>query len=90
MLRAGGFWVLSGPPINFQERWQEWNSTEEKGKADLAVLQGLLSRLCFQLVAMQGDMAVWQKPTTNECYLKRPATMQPPICDDGISPDTAW
>ncbi|TKY70121.1 Methyltransferase PMT20 [Spatholobus suberectus] len=30
ILRPGGFWVLSGPPVNYERRWRGWNTTKAK------------------------------------------------------------
>ncbi|KAJ7528246.1 hypothetical protein O6H91_16G091300 [Diphasiastrum complanatum] len=90
VLRPGGFWVLSGPPINYQVHWKGWESTEETQKANLDAIQDLLSRMCYSQYAMEGDIAVWQKPVENSCYENREPLTLPPICDDSIEPDAAW
>lgn len=30
VLRPGGFWVLSGPPVNYEVQWKGWESIVEK------------------------------------------------------------
>lgn len=35
-------------------------------------------------------VAVFQKPTDNECYLSRPEGTIPPMCPDDDSADKAW
>lgn len=61
-----------------------------------AAVSSLAERMCWQQVAkvVNTDMgigvAVWQKPTTNECYDDRhPATL-PPMCPPADNPDAAW
>ncbi|KAH7281048.1 hypothetical protein KP509_36G027200 [Ceratopteris richardii] len=90
VLRPGGFWVLSGPPVNYQVHWKGWESTEEKQRADLEKIQDLLHRMCYKRYAMKGDIAVWQKPIDDTCYNERSEETEPPICDDSIDPDAAW
>ncbi|KAH7443577.1 hypothetical protein KP509_02G040600 [Ceratopteris richardii] len=90
VLRPGGFWVLSGPPINYEVNWKGWASTEEKQRTDLEKLQGLLERMCYKQYAMEGDIAVWQKPIDSTCYYERSQETVPPLCDDSIDPDAAW
>ncbi|XP_024372728.1 probable methyltransferase PMT21 [Physcomitrium patens] len=90
ILRPGGFWVLSGPPINYQTWWKGWESTEEKEKALLDKIEDLVKRMCWTKYAMKGDLAVWQKPFDNSCYDERPEETYPPVCDDAIEPDAAW
>ncbi|MCO5586645.1 hypothetical protein L7F22_040586 [Adiantum nelumboides] len=90
VLRPGGLWVLSGPPVNYQTHWKGWESTEEKQKADLEKIQDLLERMCYKQYAMKGDIAVWQKPIDDTCYNERVEETVPPLCDDSINPDAAW
>ncbi|GAA0152066.1 methyltransferase [Lithospermum erythrorhizon] len=91
ILRPGGFWVLSGPPINYENHWRGWNTTIEDQKADFDKLQELLTSMCFKLFKKKDDIAVWQKLSSNECYnkLDNPDSY-PPKCDDGTEPDSAW
>ncbi|KAH7425427.1 hypothetical protein KP509_11G053400 [Ceratopteris richardii] len=90
VLRPGGFWVLSGPPVNYENHWKGWDTTEEKEKQDLEKIQDLLESMCYKQYAMKGDIAVWQKPLDDTCYSGRSEDAVPPICDDSINPDAAW
>jgi len=90
VLRPGGFWVLSGPPVNYQTYWKGWETTEEKEKALLDKIEALLANMCYKRYAMKGDFAVWQKPYDNSCYEERKPETYPPVCDDAIEPDAAW
>ncbi|KAK6947316.1 putative S-adenosyl-L-methionine-dependent methyltransferase [Dillenia turbinata] len=92
VLRPGGFWVLSGPPVNYEHRWKGWNTTVEEQRTDYEKLQELLTSMCFKLYNKKDDIAVWQKSSDNGCYdkqLKDP-DVYPPKCDDGTEPDAAW
>ena len=90
VLRPGGFWVLSGPPINYEAHWRGWDTTEEKERADLNKLQDLLQRMCYTQYDMKGEIAVWQKPVDGSCYDNREEDTVPPFCDDSINPDASW
>ncbi|KAL0407984.1 UNVERIFIED_CONTAM: putative methyltransferase PMT20 [Sesamum radiatum] len=91
ILRPGGFWVLSGPPVNYERRWRGWNTTIEVQRADYEKLQDLLTSMCFELYNKKGDIAVWQKLSDKSCYKKLEAPdYYPPKCDDGNEPDSAW
>ncbi|GBG62280.1 hypothetical protein CBR_g29888 [Chara braunii] len=92
ILRPGGFWVLSGPPVNYQQRWRGWETTEEEQRQDLEKLRDTMKSLCFTLYKLEGDFAIWQKPTTNECHnQKKQDGSQPAICDTEAYPaDDAW
>ncbi|KAL8112781.1 hypothetical protein AgCh_020183 [Apium graveolens] len=91
ILRPGGFWVLSGPPVNYENRWRGWNTTIEDQKSDYEKLQELLTTMCFKLFNKKDDIAVWQKSSDNNCYKQLDSVdIYPPKCDDGTEPDSAW
>eukprot|EP01018_Ginkgo_biloba_P003200 Gb_21032 [translate_table: standard] len=90
VLRRGGFWVLSGPPVNYENRWHGWNTTIEEQKASFDALQNLLTNMCYKLYNKKDDIAVWQKALDSNCYDSRDKTVYPPKCDDSIEPDAAW
>ncbi|KAF3643662.1 putative methyltransferase PMT21 [Capsicum annuum] len=91
ILRPGGFWVLSGPPVNYQRGWRGWNTTIEEQKSDYDKLQELLTSMCFKLFNKKDDIAVWQKLSDNSCYKKLDnPDSYPSKCDDGTEPDSAW
>ncbi|KAG6504023.1 probable methyltransferase PMT21 isoform X1 [Zingiber officinale] len=90
ILRPGGFWVLSGPPINYENRWRGWNTTIEEQKEEFDKLKKLLTSMCFKLYNKKDDIAVWQKSTDNSCYDKLTVSSYPPKCDDNVDPDSAW
>ncbi|XP_051129627.1 probable methyltransferase PMT20 [Andrographis paniculata] len=91
ILRPEGFWVLSGPPINYKRRWKGWNTTIEEQRSNYEKLQDLLTSMCFKLYNSKGDIAVWQKLSDNDCYKKLEAPDHyPSPCNDGTEPDSAW
>lgn len=61
----------------------------------LAEMSALTQAMCWKLVTIQKDKlnsvgaAVYQKPTTNDCYQKR-KHKQPPMCKDDDDPNAAW
>ncbi|KAJ0774785.1 putative S-adenosyl-L-methionine-dependent methyltransferase [Helianthus annuus] len=91
ILRPGGFWVLSGPPINYEKQWRGWDTTIKEQKTNYEKLQELLTSMCFKLYNKKDDIAVWQKSSNISCYkqLDTPNNY-PPICDDAIEPDSGW
>ncbi|VAH17644.1 unnamed protein product [Triticum turgidum subsp. durum] len=90
VLRPGGFWVLSGPPINYENRWHGWNTTVEAQKADFDRLKKMLASMCFRLYNKKGDIAVWQKSLDAGCYDKLTPVTTPAKCDDSVDADAAW
>ncbi|XP_048618923.1 probable methyltransferase PMT21 isoform X2 [Brassica napus] len=92
ILRPGGFWVLSGPPVNYENRWKGWDTTVEAQRSNYEKLQDLLTSMCFKMYAKKDDIAVWQKSSDNTCYnkLSNDPDAYPPKCDDSLEPDSAW
>ncbi|CAN8290451.1 unnamed protein product [Cochlearia groenlandica] len=92
IVRPGGFWVLSGPPVNYKRRWRGWNTTMEDQKSDYDKLQSLLTSMCFKKYAQKDDIAVWQKLPDKSCYdeISKNTDAYLPKCDDSIEPDSAW
>ncbi|KAH9289255.1 hypothetical protein KI387_033372, partial [Taxus chinensis] len=90
VLRPGGYWILSGPPINWQSRHEGWNRTVESLNQEQRTIEDLATRLCWKKVAEKGDLAVWQKPTNHiHCIQKRRIFKVHPFCHRGNA-DMAW
>eukprot|EP00244_Chara_vulgaris_P013459 TRINITY_DN769_c0_g1_i1.p1 TRINITY_DN769_c0_g1~~TRINITY_DN769_c0_g1_i1.p1 ORF type:complete len:603 (+),score=95.09 TRINITY_DN769_c0_g1_i1:436-2244(+) len=90
VLRPGGFWVLSGPPINYEHMWNSWNSTFEDEKRVEDGLRSLLDRMGYKLYQKEGDFAIWRKPLDSKSYKARDPDALPAVCDDAYGPDEAW
>jgi len=78
ILRPGGYFVLSGPPVNWPGKQREYE-----------ILQELITKkLCYTLVSITENTGIWQKPTNASCYIAR-QEQTPPICEDE-DPNKAW
>ncbi|XP_075489180.1 putative pectin methyltransferase QUA3 isoform X1 [Primulina tabacum] len=78
LLRPGGNLVISGPPV----RW----SKEEKEWADL---QAVARSLCYELIIVNGNTAIWKKPTDSLCPLNK-NKFGINICNVSDNPNLAW
>lgn len=78
LLRPGGYFVLSGPPVNFQGKEKEYESLQEL----------IAEKMCYSVVATKDKTAVWQKPTSTTCHLSREKQI-PPFCAEDDA-DNAW
>ncbi|KAF8028120.1 hypothetical protein BT93_E0892 [Corymbia citriodora subsp. variegata] len=90
VLRPGGYWILSGPPIRWRKYWRGWERTQEDLKQEQDSIEDVAKRLCWKKVIEKNDLAIWQKPINHvECVKSRNVYKTPHICkaDD---PDTAW
>uniref|UniRef100_A0A0C9RLG6 Methyltransferase n=1 Tax=Wollemia nobilis TaxID=56998 RepID=A0A0C9RLG6_9CONI len=78
LLRPGGYFVISGPPVLWLKQEKEW-----------ADLQDFARMLCYELVTVDGNTAIWKKPSNDSCsaLLRGPA---PDLCDEHDDLDVAW
>lgn len=91
ILRPGGYWILSGPPINWKTYWKGWDRTEEDLQAEQSAIEAVARSLCWKKLKEKGDIAIWQKPTNhNHCKLNRKVIKSPPFCPANQDSDKAW
>lgn len=90
ILRPGGYWILSGPPINWEAHWKGWNRTREDLSSEQSTIEAIAKSLCWKKLKQKGDIAVWQKPTNHvHCKKNRRVFKKPRFCD-APDPDQAW
>ncbi|KAK9218958.1 hypothetical protein WN943_007597 [Citrus x changshan-huyou] len=86
VLRPGGYFVWSATPV-YQKLPEDvgiWKAMTE-----------LTKLMCWDLKAIKRDKlnavgaAIFRKPTSNECYNKRPQN-EPPLCADSDDANAAW
>ncbi|KAK1355452.1 Methyltransferase [Heracleum sosnowskyi] len=86
ILRPGGYWVLSGPPIRWKKYWRGWERTKENLKKEQDTIEDIAKRMCWTKLEERGDIAVWQKPVNHiECVKKK----KPHLCKSENA-DAAW
>ncbi|CDP08881.1 unnamed protein product [Coffea canephora] len=90
ILRPGGYWVLSGPPINWESHWKGWNRTAQDLKKEQDGIENVARSLCWKKLVQKNDLAIWQKPSNHiHCKIYRKAFKKPPFCQ-AQDPDKAW
>uniref|UniRef100_A0A9I9CQF5 Methyltransferase n=1 Tax=Cucumis melo TaxID=3656 RepID=A0A9I9CQF5_CUCME len=62
VLRPGGYWILSGPPINWKKHWKGWERTKEDLNSEQLAIEKVAKSLCWTKLVEDGDIAIWQKP----------------------------
>ncbi|RZC11356.1 putative methyltransferase PMT14 isoform F [Glycine soja] len=73
VLRPGGYWILSGPPINWKTYYQTWKRSKEDLKAEQTKLEELAESLCWEKKYEKGDIAIWRKKiNAKSCKRKSP------------------
>ncbi|KAG9150811.1 hypothetical protein Leryth_002963 [Lithospermum erythrorhizon] len=86
LLRPGGYFVWSATPVyqKLDEDVEIWEAMKKLTKA-----------MCWEVVSITKDtvnqvgIAIYHKPTSNECYEQREQN-DPPLCSESDDPDAAW
>eukprot|EP00252_Welwitschia_mirabilis_P017018 TRINITY_DN37847_c0_g1_i1.p1 TRINITY_DN37847_c0_g1~~TRINITY_DN37847_c0_g1_i1.p1 ORF type:complete len:393 (-),score=65.37 TRINITY_DN37847_c0_g1_i1:180-1214(-) len=90
VLRPGGYWVLSGPPINWKKHHKGWGRTAESLRREQNSIEEFARRLCWKKIAEKDDIAIWQKATNHiHCVQNRRVFKYPSMCPEG-NEDAAW
>ncbi|XP_031502330.1 probable methyltransferase PMT8 [Nymphaea colorata] len=81
LLRPGGYFAYSSPEAYAQDEedlriWKE--------------MSALVERMCWKIAAKRDQTVIWQKPLTNDCYMKRAPGTRPLLCKSDDDPDAVW
>ncbi|KAK9060901.1 hypothetical protein SSX86_018081 [Deinandra increscens subsp. villosa] len=90
VLRPGGYWILSGPPINWQRHWKGWQRTKADLNEEQTGIENVAKSLCWRKIAQKGDLAIWQKPINHLNCKTNPKSNQTPRFCPTRNPDSAW
>jgi len=91
VLRPGGYWILSGPPIRWKKYWKGWERSQEDLNAEQTRIENVAKSLCWDKVVEKGDIAIWRKPLNHmNCKRTRKLNPSPPLCPASQDPDHAW
>ncbi|KAF7002950.1 hypothetical protein CFC21_018350 [Triticum aestivum] len=78
LLRPGGYLIISGPPVQWKKQEKEWGE-----------LQAMARSLCYNLVTVDGNTAIWKKPSQAAC-LPNQNQFGLDLCSTDDDPDEAW
>ncbi|KAL6005608.1 hypothetical protein ACLOJK_006178 [Asimina triloba] len=78
LLRPGGYLVISGPPVQWHKQEKEW-----------ADLQAAAQALCYEMITVDGNTAVWKKPSGYSC-LPNHNEAGFHVCTEDDDPSDAW
>ncbi|XP_050221191.1 probable methyltransferase PMT15 [Mercurialis annua] len=91
VLRPGGYWILSGPPIRWKKYWKGWERTRDDLNDEQTKIENVAKSLCWTKLVEKDDIAIWQKPLNHfNCKSNRKITKNPPFCLPHQDPDRAW
>ncbi|XP_027080060.1 probable methyltransferase PMT14 [Coffea arabica] len=85
VLRPGGYWILSGPPINWKTYYQTWKRSKEDLKAEQTRIEKLAELLCWEKKYEKGDVAIFRKKINSRSCGRKSANM----CESGDA-DDVW
>lgn len=66
VLRPGGYWVLSGPPINWKTNYKAWQRPMEDLQDEQNKIEDIAKLLCWEKKSESGEIAIWQKTMDTE------------------------
>lgn len=90
VLRPGGYWILSGPPINWRRYWKGWERTKEDLNVEQNGIESIVKRLCWKKLVEKDDIAIWQKPINHfNCKRETKLAQNTNFCPDKDA-DKAW
>ncbi|XP_047340678.1 probable methyltransferase PMT17 [Impatiens glandulifera] len=90
VLRPGGYWILSGPPIRWKSYWQGWDRTKDDLKQEQDEIEEIVMRLCWKKVIEKKDFAIYQKPINHlDCPNSGNEDQTLQMCKSG-NPDESW
>lgn len=76
VLRPGGYWVLSGPPINWKTYYMTWKRSEAELQKEQKRIEELADLLCWEKQYEKGDIAIWKKSINdNSCKRKNDSSV---------------
>ncbi|KAL2492941.1 putative methyltransferase PMT2 [Abeliophyllum distichum] len=76
VLRPGGYWILSGPPINWRNNYQAWERPKEELEQEQKKIEEIAKLLCWEKTHEKGEIAIWRKRINNmDCKERDTATM---------------
>ncbi|XP_022736814.1 probable methyltransferase PMT2 [Durio zibethinus] len=87
VLRPGGYWVLSGPPINWRNNYQAWQRPREELEEEQRKIEETAKLLCWEKKHEMGEISVWRKRTNyDSCHQQ---DTKPTLCESR-NPDDVW
>ncbi|KAL3645275.1 hypothetical protein CASFOL_010455 [Castilleja foliolosa] len=90
VLRPGGYWILSGPPINWKKHSKGWQRSTDDLNAEQMQIENVTRSLCWKKLVEKNDIAIWRKPANHlKCKKFKTVVKSPAFCPAN-NPDKAW
>lgn len=79
VLRPGGYWILSGPPINWRTDYKTWQQPKEELEEEQRMIEEIAELLCWEKKYEKGEIAIWRKRVNSEYCSERDSRVT--LCD---------
>ncbi|CAM0884144.1 unnamed protein product [Alopecurus aequalis] len=90
LLRPGGYWVMSAPPISWKSPCKGLNQPTKNHDGERLAMKDIANKLCWEKVSDKGAVSVWRKPTGHlHCAQEAKLWRSPPLCTED-NPDSVW
>ncbi|XP_006650137.1 probable methyltransferase PMT2 [Oryza brachyantha] len=72
VLRPGGYWVLSGPPIGWKIHYKGWQRTKDDLQNEQRKIEQFAKLLCWNKISEKDGIAIWRKRLNDKsCLMKQ-------------------
>ncbi|EPS64080.1 hypothetical protein M569_10695, partial [Genlisea aurea] len=88
VLRPGGYWVLSGPPINWKVNYVPWKRPKAELEEEQRKIEDIAKLLCWEKISEKSDIAVWQK--SGSCRAEQDKSGDAEFCSSKDGDDDVW
>lgn len=89
VLRPGGYWVLSGPPINWKNNYKSWQRPKEDLQEEQRKIEEVAKLLCWDKKYEKGETAIWQKRVDAESCRRSRKNSEATVCKKADA-DDVW
>ncbi|XP_073133734.1 probable methyltransferase PMT2 isoform X2 [Henckelia pumila] len=66
VLRPGGYWILSGPPINWRNNYEAWERPKEELEEEQRKIEEIAQILCWKKIYEKDEIAIWRKSINDQ------------------------
>ncbi|KAL5973675.1 hypothetical protein ACLOJK_030331 [Asimina triloba] len=89
VLRPGGYWILSGPPINWRTYYKTWKRSKEELEEEQRKIEKMAELLCWEKKYEKGDIAIWRKKKNAGSCRQRQNNLASRFCES-TDADDVW
>ncbi|KAF5449655.1 hypothetical protein F2P56_030077 [Juglans regia] len=89
VLRPGGYWVLSGPPINWKNSYKAWQRPKEELQEEQRKIEETAKLLCWEKKYEKGEIAIWRKRLNADSCRGRQDDSRATFCKS-VEADDIW